>query len=63
MSFILKPRKIVLFMFFKDTTTILDCISQGTIQLFHQQTEHHSRNTNNSQAAALLEPLSVPSPK
>ncbi|XP_052783955.1 mediator of RNA polymerase II transcription subunit 12-like protein isoform X1 [Mya arenaria] len=46
-----------------ETNNILDCISQGTIQLFHQQTEHHSRTTNNSQAAALLETLSVASPK
>ncbi|XP_060562886.1 mediator of RNA polymerase II transcription subunit 12-like protein [Ruditapes philippinarum] len=46
-----------------ETNNILDNISQGTIYLFHQQTEHHSRTTNNSQAAALLETMPVQSPK
>ncbi|KAH3870439.1 hypothetical protein DPMN_033626, partial [Dreissena polymorpha] len=46
-----------------ETSAILDCISLGTVQLFHQQTKQHSRTTNNSQAAALLDTLSVASPK
>ena len=49
--------------FFQETNAILDNISSATIYLFHQQTEHHSRTTNNSQAAALLDSMPIQSPK